>query len=603
MVVDGGRVSLDAAAVVRCRRRVHLDHDPAAVAAARAAPDPALAQRRADAVAHRENVGRRLAELVGPGAAAGAGAAGEGAAGGGQAPGREAAAAAAPGREAADTAAAPGRLAADAAAPGWVEVPDGPSARRQAATRAAVEAGAAYIWNAALPPDVEGGRWGDAELLVRAPGRDGRAGYRPLIVVRHRVTDPGSGALTSPLARPHAEHARPDERRRVRSHPRDQLRLAHLTRMVAAMGAAPPGPAYGAVIGMDADVVVWHELSAPTWPGGHSTLAEYDARFADRVAVAAAAASGGAALAVPSRVTECRRCPWWPTCEAELTARGDVSLVLRGEDAATVRAHGVTTVAQLAALDPGRPLPVPLHGMPFADAVALARAFQRGLPVVRRVAEVPVPRADVEVDVDMESFGESGAYLWGALLSGADIGESAGYRGFATWEPLPTDDEARSFAEFWGWLSGVRTRCARAGLSFAAYCYNEQAENRWMLASADRFAGKPGVPPRAEVAEFIASGQWVDMFAVVSRWFLCAHGKGLKRVAPVAGFTWADPEASGENSMRWYRDAVGLDGAAPDAAQRERLLRYNADDTAATQVLRQWMRSPDLTAIPLAHDL
>ena len=196
-----------------------------------------------------------------------------------------------------------------------------------------------------------------------------------------------------------------------------------------------------------------------------------------------------------------------------------------------------------------------------------ARAWLRGLPVVRRVPRVPVPRADVEVDVDMESFGESGAYLWGALLrhpGGRRPGdEPAGYRAFATWQPLPTPDEARSFAEFWAWFSGVRARAAATGRTFAAYCYNAQAENRWLLASA-RAVRRParGAGPLAEVEAFVADPAWVDLYAVVSEWFLCAHGKGLKRIAPVAGFAWRDPEASGENSMRWYRDAVGMDGGA-----------------------------------------
>jgi len=227
--------------------------------------------------------------------------------------------------------------------------------------------------------------------------------------------------------------------------------------------------------------------------------------------------------------------------------------------------------------------------------------------VVRRVPSVPVLRADVEVDIDMESFGESGAYLWGVLLShpgGRLPGDQEdGYRAFATWVPVPDADEARSFAEFWSWLSGVRAAAAASGRTFAAYCYNEQAENRWLLASARRFAGRPGIPPVAEVEEFIAHPGWVDMYAVVDEWFLCAHGKGLKRVAPVAGFGWRDPEAGGENSMRWYRDAVGMDGEPPDADQRRRLLEYNADDVAATRALREWMTSPAIERVPLAADL
>jgi predicted RecB family nuclease len=550
MTVIAGRVALDGAAVSRCRRRVHLDHDPAAVGAPRAAPDPALEQRRVDAAAHRDEVGARL-----------------------------------------------GTNGA-----GWVTVAPGSFQERTLATMAALAGGATYVWNAALPLDSTGARSGDVDLLVRAGG----GGYRPLVVVHHRVTDPGSGALTGPLFPPRGELAGVDQHRRARSHTRDQLRLAHLARMLESVGHGVSGRVLGGVIGLDADVVLWHDLSAPSWPGGHSTLAEYDTRFADRLAVARAAVEGRPALAQPSRITECGRCLWWPTCEQVLANRHDVSLVLRGEDAITLRAVGVRTVAELAALDPSGEPPAVLHGMPFADGVALARAWLRGLPLVRRVGEVPVTRADVEVDVDMESFGESGAYLWGALLStpsGIDIGEPTGYRAFATWQPLPTDDEARSFAEFWGWLSGIRRRCAEHGLSFAAYCYNEQAENRWLLGSADRFAGRPGIPPRAEVLEFINSDRWIDLFAVVSSWFLCAHGKGLKRVAPVAGFAWADPEAGGENSMRWYRAAVGMDGAPPDAQQRDRLLRYNADDVHATHALRDWMCSPALHQIPLAADL
>ncbi|HYH28820.1 MAG TPA: TM0106 family RecB-like putative nuclease [Pseudonocardia sp.] len=548
---------LDAAATTRCRRRVHLDHDPAALTAPRAMPDPALEQRRADAAAHRVRIGARLAAATGE---------------------------------------------------QWHEVPSGlPGAERVAATGRAVAAGAPLIWGAALPTDPRSGRRGGAELLVRVPG----GGYVPVIVVRHRITDPGSGALTAPLEVPWPRRAVADPERKVRSQPRDLLRLAHLNRMLHAAGWAAarelPHGDHGGVIGLDADVVVWHDLRAGHWPGARSTLAEYDARFADRLAVATAAATGAPAMAEPSRITECRRCPWWPTCEAALERAEDVSLVVRGEFAGALREVGVGTVAALAALDPAAEPPVEVPGLPFADLVALARARRRGLTVVRRVPQVPVPRADVEVDIDMESFGESGAYMWGTLLrhpGGRRPGdEPDGYRAFATWEPVPTVDEARSFAEFWSWLSAVRARATATGRSFAAYCYNEQAENRWLLASAGRFAGLPGVPPLAEVEAFIAHPGWVDLFAVVSDWFLCAQGKGLKRIAPAAGFAWRDAEAGGENSMRWYRDAVGMDGAPPDPQQRERLLTYNADDVAATHRLREWMTSPAIEQVPLAGEL
>ncbi|MEU6641415.1 TM0106 family RecB-like putative nuclease [Saccharomonospora sp. NPDC046836] len=541
-------VLLDAGVVTRCRRRVHLDNDPTMREAPLARPDPAAEQRIADARAHRADIAERLREATGG---------------------------------------------------PWAMIPvELPPADRVGLTRTALDEGVPFIWGGLLPVDHEGGRRGGAELLVRTAD-----GYVPVLVVRHRITDPGEGARTTPMTVVDPALATTDPERKVRSHPRDLLRLAHIRRLLEVTGDAEPVRAIGGVIGLDADVVLWHDLAAPTWPGGRSTLEEYDARFADRLAVARAAAGRQEALAEPSRVLECRRCQWWPVCEAELTRIRDVSLVVRGEDAMELRRCGVSTVDKLAALNPAEESPIQWTGTTFGDAVALARAWLADLTVVRRVGEVSVPRADVEVDIDMESFGDSGAYLWGCLLSGADIGTEPGYRSFVTWEPLPTVDEARSFAGFWAWLSDVRARTAAAGLTFRAYCYNALAENRWLYASIERFAGSDGIPDREEMQSFVDSDEWVDLFRSVSDQFLCSHGKGLKVVAPVAGFRWRDPEAGGEASMRWYRDAVGMDGGVPDLTQRERLLRYNEDDVLATRTLREWMTGPAMRDVPFMGDL
>lgn len=482
---------------------------------------------------------------------------------------------------------------------GWAEVPPDLSAEQRAArTLELLGNGTPLVWGGLLPADTPGGRRGGVELLVRH-----RGGYLPVIVVRHKVTDPGCGARTSPLTQRKLAVAHTDPDRKVRPQSRDQLRLAHTVRLLQAAGLRAGGRATGGVIGLEADVVVWHNLDAPSWPAGRTAMSEYDVRFADRLAIARAAATEAQPLAQPSRVTECRSCPWWPTCGPALRATRDVSMVLRGEDAVALRAAGVSTVDALAALDPAGEPPVPMAGTSVRDAVLLARAWQRDLTLVRRNRHVVVPRAEVEVDVDMESFDEAGAYLWGCLLSGAEVGLPPGYHAFATWEPVPTPDEARSFAEFWRWLTDVRRRAAERGLRFAAYCYNEQAENRWMLSSAARFAGAPGIPGTTEVQEFIASDQWVDLYRVVSAEFLCPHGKGLKTIAPAAGFSWHDPEASGENSMRWYSDAVGLTGEEPDLMQRTRLLTYNSDDVHATRALRAWMGSRRVNDVPYAGDL
>src|ERR1043165_7940688 len=105
-------------------------------------------------------------------------------------------------------------------------------------------AGSRYIWAAQLPRDPRGGRRGSIDLLVKCDD-----GYVPVLVVRHKVTDPGQGARTSPLGEPVPTGSRVDPLRKIRPQPRDQMRLAHAWRMLQASGYAASRRAVGGVIG------------------------------------------------------------------------------------------------------------------------------------------------------------------------------------------------------------------------------------------------------------------------------------------------------------------------------------------------------------------
>ena len=94
----------------------------------------------------------------------------------------------------------------------------------------------------------------------------------------------------------------------------------------------------------------------------------------------------------------------------------------------------------------------------------------------------------------------------------------------------------------------------------------------------------------------------MDVYQAVSDQFICPNGKGLKKIAPVAGFNWRDADAGGEASMSWYREAVGYDGE-PDLDQRERLFVYNEDDVRATKVLREWMTDRAESEVPSVSEL
>lgn len=480
------------------------------------------------------------------------------------------------------------------------------------------------------------------DLLLRGP--DG--GYVPVLIRGHRTTDPGVGARLTDLTAFTAVEAvslpaRPDAHRRLRAHHRDVLALAHVHRILGELGVASD-EAYGGIIGFggpstdpawdDGAVIAWHDLDAAN--GSGSPLAEYDERFADRLAVAQAAAGRRPALAQPSRIAECRTCPWWTVCGPELEAAHDVSLLVAGGDVDILRAAGVRTYDDVAAMDPAAVATLPLTGIPATEARIRALAMSARVPMVRRAEAVDVVRADVELDVDMESYLDDGAYLWGTLLTGREIpGFDPGYRPFVTWQPLDSAETATNFVDFWRYLTELRAACAERGHTFAAYCYSHKAEERWLYGTPARFPDEPGMPSRDDIATFCASAQWVDLYQEVKRLFIVPGSLRLKTIAPVAGFAWRDPEPGGENSMAWYLVATAAASAAPaisavpaisaapatsrgampergDVAaaedsvmlHRQRILDYNEDDVRATHALRQWMsRNPD--AMPTAASL
>ncbi|HMS12286.1 MAG TPA: TM0106 family RecB-like putative nuclease [Microthrixaceae bacterium] len=222
-----------------------------------------------------------------------------------------------------------------------------------------------------------------------------------------------------------------------------------------------------------------------------------------------------------------------------------------------------------------------------------ARAAVSGHPWrARGIDAVVVPRADVEVDVDMESS-EDGVYLWGAAVT--DSGGTR-YVPFVTWEPLTSTREAQVFSDFWAWLNRLRVDTVDAGFSFAGYHYSaaENVEMRRILGT-----GVAGLPDAAEVETFIASDEWIDLRPVVSKQVITGHGMGLKEVAPLAGFRWRDDDAGGDASTVWYRGAVAGAGAGAGArdASRAKLLRYNEDDVLATCALRAWLSTAELPTI------
>jgi predicted RecB family nuclease len=251
-----------------------------------------------------------------------------------------------------------------------------------------------------------------------------------------------------------------------------------------------------------------------------------------------------------------------------------------------IQAMGISTVADMMRLSQTTAAYSGSGLSSLPEQIDRARAALGPDPVYRRreVDAVSVPRADIEVDIDMENV-EDGVYLWGALLTDRSTASPSDerYRSFVTWDPLTLEVEVQNFLGFWSWLTGLRAASLADGGTFRAYCYNASAENAH-LRSLGRAGGVID-----EVEEFIASESWVDMLRVFDCQLITGRGSGLKAVAPLAGFAWSVENAGGAESMLRYDVAMGSAFEAERNGARRWLLTYNRGDVEATLALREWL--------------
>lgn len=392
------------------------------------------------------------------------------------------------------------------------------------------------------------------KVSVDALVRTGDNAYLPVMVSNHRVAREKAGGAVAVLPTHRAGLGQPiTEEFALRQHSVDGYRLGLAARALEELGLAT---GRGGLIGQDRRRIFLMDTQ----------------RFQHGLSNALAAVQPEALPQAPRRRKECATCRFWVYCEQELQGTDDISLFLSGDRADHLRERGITTVEALRRADPAV----------AGDYAQLADAWRRGMTFLARrpAEEMRIPRADVELDIDMEAYLDQGAYLWG-VWDGAD------YHPFVTWDELGGAAEARNFAKFWEYLCQRRRQAESAGQSFRAYCYSAHGENHWMRMSARRFAGQPGIPSMEEVSAFIASEQWMDVFRYAKQFLADTAGMGLKQVAATAGHRWPDEDVDGEQSVNARRKAVG-DG--PEATRcREQLLGYNQGDCQATRVVRDWL--------------
>jgi predicted RecB family nuclease len=198
--------------------------------------------------------------------------------------------------------------------------------------------------------------------------------------------------------------------------------------------------------------------------------------------------------------------------------------------------------------------------------------------------EVTVPRADIEIDIDMENVNE-GVYLWGALINDRTRPDTdPEYIPFVSWEPINDEVELEVFLAMWTWLTTQRDQAKDNGLTMKAYVWHEPAENQHLR----RISGAANSRLEEQVETLINSDIWVDLKRVFEESWITGGSVGLKTIAPLAGFEWDVDDPGGGLSMVKYDEAIAADAPAADAA-REWILDYNRGDVEATSAIRDWL--------------
>lgn len=521
---------------------------------------------------------------------------------------------------------------------------------RVTATKQAIAEGAAIIIDPALPADLQGHRVGEPDILLRSTD-DEEPKYWPVDVKNHTIhkhPNEKSTAIFSTLKDPFITFAagsgstpgtsKPTVPKKLQG---DMLQLCHYWRMLESLGYAPAGNPRGAILSNDLvddePVLTWMILNETGSEAGNikpwrpvpddvpmeSFMDLYDFEHSLRVAAAEAGLEQWNAGPEPDAldpvpVDTCKDCAWRERCGALSSDKGYPFSYIKLEPRETIalRDEGIVTTKQLASLAPGeqhepneaqafdlaiersrqwsRPADADKR---FAKAVKYSRMIRDG-EIFERIGPVnKVPRADVEIDFDIEydydpDLQKQITYLAGFWVTDRRVEPlSHEYVDFSCWDAKVDWGKHVALAvESWNYINRCISGAEATGHSCRIYHYSDPEQSYFKGVGAElEELGLTGTVGHAVFLKEFFKKNFVDIRKLVEKSFFGLNGAGLKTVAKAfTNHSWGVEAVGGDVSRTWLEQ---IREGSPEIRENaiQTMLTYNENDVKATWEIREWL--------------
>ena len=298
--------------------------------------------------------------------------------------------------------------------------------------------------------------------------------------------------------------------------------------------------------------------------------------------VAELVASGSAPDLVLNR--HCGECEFRDCCRKKAVDNDDLSLLggMTDGERRKLRSKGIFTVTQLSYTFRARRRPKKLKDKrdKYHHSLKALALREKKLHIVGN------PQLKIEgtpVYLDVEGIPDRGFYyLIGLRTANGD--DTVQYNLWAD----SVHQEMQIWSDFLRILSGIASPVL---VHYGSY------ETTFLKRMCERY----GRPPEGSAAASAINSAINVLSFLFAQMYFPTHSNGLKDTASFLGFIWADAGLSGPYSIVCRSEWELL----ADAARKQRLIAYNADDCKALQVLTEFacgLRQCDPTGVPQPLD-